>query len=133
VGLRAIGEFHRSQRRLHFFFAEQRVIAKCVVPLFEISEIRIDAAISLRCGSRALVGFLKRAGIFFSCVAVGAVCDFVLSLDVEQSAIHVQRRKDALKQEFTERLSGDFSDNQAQQHISRIAVGPACTWREKSF
>jgi len=49
VGLRAVVQFHGSQRRLHFFFAEQSVVAEGFVPLCQMFEIGIDAAIA-ECG-----------------------------------------------------------------------------------
>ena len=57
VSLGPIREFHGRERGLKFLFVEQRVIAQSVVPLGEIFEIRIDAAIAERRRSRTLIGF----------------------------------------------------------------------------
>src|SRR6266581_5199832 len=43
VRVGAIGEFHRNQGGLHFFFAEQSVVRDGRIPLREIFQIRVDA------------------------------------------------------------------------------------------
>jgi hypothetical protein len=62
------------------------VIAQRVVPLGEIFEIRIDAAIAERRGSCALIRFFERV-VFFG-VAERAVRDFVFSCLENDGVIH---------------------------------------------
>src|SRR5262249_52401782 len=97
------GATHQRDRRqscAHFDFAQQRVFRERVIPLREIAERRIDAAIAERRGSRALIGLLPRATV--SRMPERAIGDFVFALLVRDRLIHFQRRKDALVEELTE-------------------------------
>ena len=103
VRVGAIGEFHRNQRGLHFFFAEQSVVRDGRIPLREIFQIGIDAAITERRGSCALIGFFQR--VVFFCVAERAIRNFVFSFFVDDGVSHFQRGKNSFLQKFAVRFS----------------------------
>ena len=56
VRLRAIVEFHRRQRGRHFHRSQERVLAQRFVPLCQVLQVRIHAAVA-ECGGRGtLIG-----------------------------------------------------------------------------
>ena len=74
-----------------------------VIPLGEIFEIGIDAAVAESCRRGALVGFFQRA--IFIGMAEGAIRDFVFVFLKNDGVIHFQRRKNS----FTQKLAVGFS------------------------
>jgi len=101
---------------LHFGFAEKRVAREPIVPLNEIFEIGVDAAVAESCGRRTLIGFSPDAS--FLGVAVGALRNLALASFVRDSVIHAQRSKDAFAQEFAEGPAGDFRYHQPENHVT---------------
>ena len=123
AGSRAVGECRGRERRLHRRWREQRARVQGLVPFRQISEGRVDAAVAERCGRRALIGLAE--GIGLARVTEGAARHLVPAALVGERAVHAQRCEDALVQELPEGLAGDARDDQAQQHVARVAVGPA--------
>jgi len=39
--------------------------------------------------------------------------------------VHAERREDPLAEELVERLPRDAGDDEAEEHVARVAVGPA--------
>jgi len=51
-------------------------------------------------------------------VAIGAIRNLILSLNVGDGAAHLQWQEDSLFEEFVEWLIRDFRDCQTQNHIA---------------
>ena len=79
------------------------MISERVVPLCEIFEIRVYAAVAKRCRGCALIGLLKQT-IFFG-VAEGAIRNLVFSFLVGDRVMHLQRSENAVAKEFSVRFS----------------------------
>jgi hypothetical protein len=99
------------------------MIAQRVVPLREILEIRIDAAIAQRRRRRALVRFTQQT--IFLGVTKRAILDFIFSFLKNDGVAHFQGLENSFLQKFTVRFSRNFRHDESQHDVSGIAVRPA--------
>jgi len=119
---RAVRELHGCQRRLHFSLCQQGMILQRRIPLGEVLEIRVDAAVAQSCRRGTLVGLHKSITAFG--VPEGAILNAVFALAICQRFVHVQGREDTLVQELLERNAGNFRHDQPEDNKTRVAVRP---------
>ena len=127
-GLRAVAEPHRREREPQLRLGQERARPQRLVPLREVLEARVDAAVPERRRRRGLVGLAKpRAHLR---VAVRTVFDLVLPRLQRERAGHAERCEDSLAQHVAERAARGALRDQAEQHVAGVAVGPAGPRRE---
>ncbi len=59
-------------------------------------------------------------------MAEGAIRNGIEALNEGQSGLHLKRLKDARAEEIGIGVAGDFGDDQAENDVSGVAIGPAC-------
>src|SRR4029453_19624172 len=101
---------------------EQGVRAQRLVPLREVLEARVDAAVPERRRGRALAGLPEPRALLG--VAVGAVGHLVLPLLVGERARHAQGLEDPLAQDVAEGLARRPRRDEAEDDVAGAPVGP---------
>ena len=122
----AIWDVDRRERRLHFLFAEERVMGEGVIPLGQVVQGRVDTTVAQSCGGGVLVRFYP--GVPLLRMPVSAIRNFVSPFDVGYGVTHAEWGEDAIVEELRKRFVGDARDDVPQKDIAGIAVCPSCAW-----
>jgi len=106
------------------------VVPEGCVPLGEIVEVGVDAAVAEDSGGGTLVGFAPGVVVFGA--SEGAVGDFVFAFFVGEGVVHAERGEDAIVEELAEGFAGDFFDDHGEGGVSGVGVVPLGAGRKFS-